>query len=68
MKQAARIIKEVKKAVIGKDDILIKVMEVMDKLSMIWRRSRSKPTRIRTSLFGKMLIQVRPENSVSIQS
>ncbi len=29
MKQAARIIKEVKKAVIGKDDILIKVMEVI---------------------------------------
>lgn len=29
MKQAAKIIKEVKKAVIGKDDILIKVMEVI---------------------------------------
>jgi len=29
MKQAARIIKEVKKAVIGKDEILIKVMEVI---------------------------------------
>ncbi len=29
MKQAARIIKEVKKAVVGKDDILIKVMEVI---------------------------------------
>ncbi len=29
MKQAAKIIKEVKKAVIGKDDILIKVMEVV---------------------------------------
>ncbi len=29
MKQAAKIIKEVKKAVIGKDDILVKVMEVI---------------------------------------
>lgn len=29
MKQAAKIIREVKKAVIGKDDILIKVMEVI---------------------------------------
>ena len=29
MKQAVRIIKEVKKAVIGKDDILVKVMEVI---------------------------------------
>lgn len=29
MRQAAKIIKEVKKAVIGKDDILIKVMEVI---------------------------------------
>ncbi len=29
MKQAAKIIKEVKKAVIGKDDVLIKVMEVI---------------------------------------
>ena len=29
MKQAAKIIKEVKKAVVGKDDVLIKVMEVI---------------------------------------
>ena len=29
MKQAVKIIKEVKKAVIGKDDILVKVMEVI---------------------------------------